>query len=62
MAKVTELDIQYMALCIADFESNKTAKNWDRMIHAISTRGKVSRKVAIFRCERKYGRMFGGVL
>jgi hypothetical protein len=62
MAKVSPLKVAYCQLCVKDFEANKTAKNWERMIDALITRGGISRKVAIAKCTKKYGKMFGGVL
>lgn len=60
--KVSPLKVSYCALCVRDFEANRNAKNWDRMIDALVTRGGIPRKVAIAKCIAKYGKMFGGVL
>jgi hypothetical protein len=58
--KVSPLKVDFCALCVKDFEVNRTAKSWDRMIDALVTRGNINRKVAIAKCEAKYGKMFTG--
>ena len=56
------LKIDYCRQCVMDFESHKCARTWDRMIDALVSRGGLSRKVAVERCVRKYGKMFVGVI
>ena len=60
--KVSPLKVEYCQLCVRDFEANRNAKTWDRMIDALVSRGGISRKVAIAKCIAKYGKMFAGKL
>ena len=60
--KVSPLKVSYCALAVRDFEANRNARTWDAMIDALVSRGGISRKVALARCEAKYGKMFAGKL